>query len=505
MPQSSLGAIAAPQRGAASDKIWDITLAVLYAAAFLISLSVWFLAIRAPLWTDETLSYWQTAAGFGQIWTRSIQGNSFAAYAYILWLTRIMWGQAELVLRIPSITAMLVATYVLYRCARQLFTRDVAAIAAILFILPRGIAFAAIDVRPYAFALLVTNLTILAYLRWVKERRIRDAAMLGLAAASIFYFHYLFSSILIALVVHYAVTRRSLIVSDLRQIAIALLCFTLVVLPVVPRLKYLFATRIAHSFAEAPQWTSVPQVLNPGKWQILIFAGALVVAALGHRLLRPDREALNKLLLFAILALVPVLCLYTISTNSSAHIFIPRYLLVAIPGMALFWGWVCSLIDSRLLRGIFSLAFVSVCIFQAYNSPISRSHEDSWKLSLQAANASTADDHAPILMCSPLVEADFLPMPAVPADSVLYSPLSYYKVDSPVIPLPRSLNDESRRLVRGFLLRTSLAPTRFLVLAPVPSLGIVDYLALSSEGMYSTRVLASYDDIWVVEFSPRQQ
>ncbi len=139
--------------------------------ALLVCLSVWFLAVRAPLWTDETLSYWQIAGGFKQIWSRSIQGNSFAAYAYILWLTKTFFGSSELVLRIPSILAMLAAVYVFYRCARELFDWDVSLIAAMLFILPRGIAFAAIDVRPYPFALLVTNLTIFLFLRWMKTKR----------------------------------------------------------------------------------------------------------------------------------------------------------------------------------------------------------------------------------------------------------------------------------------------------------------------------------------------
>src|SRR5580658_7714384 len=103
----------------------DTWLAGAYGLALLACLSVWFLAIRAPLWTDETLSYWQIAGGFKQIWSRSIQGNSFAAYAYVLWLTKVLFGSSEFVLRIPSIIAMLAAVYLFYRCARELFAWDV--------------------------------------------------------------------------------------------------------------------------------------------------------------------------------------------------------------------------------------------------------------------------------------------------------------------------------------------------------------------------------------------
>src|ERR1035437_8576915 len=103
---------ASPEAAVTSRPQYDTWLAVAYGVALLACLSVWFLAVRAPLWTDETLSYWQIAGGFKQIWARSVQGNSFAAYAYILWLTKTFFGSSELVLRIPSILAMLAAVYV---------------------------------------------------------------------------------------------------------------------------------------------------------------------------------------------------------------------------------------------------------------------------------------------------------------------------------------------------------------------------------------------------------
>jgi predicted RNA-binding protein with PUA-like domain len=184
------------------------------------------------------------------------------------------------------------------------------------------------------------------------------------------------------------------------------------------------------------------------------------------------------------------------------HVFIPRYLLVAMPGIALCWGWICSAIESRALRAFFCFAFVALCLFQAYSSPLSRSHEESWKEALAFADANAAADHAPLLMCSPLVEADFQPMPEVASDSVLYSPLSYYKVSAPVVPLPRTLNGETERQAKQFLLKAAQEHTRFLVLAPWPSLRIVDLLAYDSQPTHTYRVLGNFDEIFVVEFVP---
>ncbi|MGD0931025.1 MAG: glycosyltransferase family 39 protein [Candidatus Korobacteraceae bacterium] len=491
---------ATPEAGVVARPRPEFWLPLAYGLALLACLSVWFLAIRAPLWVDETLSYWQIAGGFKQIWARSIQGNSFAAYAYILWLTRTLFGDKEIVLRIPSILAMLAAVYVFYRCARELFDWDVSLIATMVFILPRGIAFAAIDVRPYGFALLLTNLTILLFLRWTKTHKNAYAALFGAAAAGIVYFHYLFASILLALAVYYFLSRRTALRSDLRQIGIALACFGIFLLPVLPRLKYIYQTRTMHSFADPPQLTWILDLLNPGKGQLFVLAGVILLAIVARQLLPPNHASLDKLAFCVSLALVPILCLYTVSVTTSVHVFIPRYLLVAVPGISLCWGWLCSRLASRPLRGLFCFAFVALCVSQAYRSPLSRWHEDSWKGSLAFADANAAQDNAPILMCSPLVEADYEPMPAVASDSVLYAPLSYYKVNARVVPLPRTLNAEAQRQVSHFLMGNE--GTRFLVLVPLQSRQILALLAASTQGTHSYRVLGESDNIFVLEFTP---
>jgi len=474
-----------------------------YGAALVTSLSTWLLAVRAPLWTDETVSYWQIAGGFKQIWARSIEGTSFPAYAYILWLTRTAFGDKELILRIPSILAMLAAAYVLYLCAREMFGWDASLIATLFFVLHRFVGFAAIDVRPYSFVLLLTNLTILMFLRWMKTDKIGYAAVCGITAAGILYFHYLFAGLLTGFVVYYLLSRRSSLRADLRPIGVALLSFAIFLLPVVPGLKYAYQTRTIHSFAPAPEWTWLLGVLNPAKGKLFVPFAFTLLAVAAPKLITSGRQTLNKLLFCMCVALGPALSLYVVSVNTPIHIFISRYLLVAVPGIALCWGWLYSLIDSHPLRAVFCFVFVALCVFQAYTAPLARKHEESWKESLAYADANAARDHAPLLMCSPLVEADYLPMPAVASESVLYAPLSYYKVNAPVIPLPRRLNDEAERQARRFLPRATQEHRRFLALAQKQSLGIIDYVAFYSGSTYSLEVLGNLDGIWVVEFVPR--
>ncbi len=49
------------------------------------------------------------------------------AYSCLLWLWTKVMGTGEIMLRISSVLPMLGAVYLLYRAARELFDRDVAA------------------------------------------------------------------------------------------------------------------------------------------------------------------------------------------------------------------------------------------------------------------------------------------------------------------------------------------------------------------------------------------
>jgi mannosyltransferase len=225
---------------------------LVYPVALLASLSIWLLALRAPLWLDETLAYWQVSGGFWKIWSRSQMMPSSIGYLYMLWAAKSILGSQEIALKIPSTLAMLGAVYFLFRAARELFDRDIAFLVCIFFALEPNVVFAATDARPYAFALLATNFAIFAFVLWMKRHEMRQAILFGAGAAAILYFHYLFGAILPAFAIYYLAVRRHSIKADARQLAAVLISFTLLILPLMYRLLSLYHTRETHVVQELP-------------------------------------------------------------------------------------------------------------------------------------------------------------------------------------------------------------------------------------------------------------
>jgi hypothetical protein len=337
------------------------------ALALAVSISLWFIAIRAPLWLDETHSFFVIKAGFAKIYSR-MGWPIVPVYPYILWFGSKVLGTSEIALRIPSIVAMLGAVYLLYRAARELFDRDAALIAAVVFCLHPIVISAAIDVRPYAFAAFTINASILALVRLRNDRSDWLAALFGVLAAGIGHFQFIFTIILPALAVCFIYAkiddRRAL----WRQGSIALAAFTLFFLPVIPVLEVMFKTSGTHVFDDAPDLSELGWTLAPA-WLLYIFLATILLAIATRQLDLRRRLDRWSLLLCASLALVPILILFGVSVETSIHVFVARYRLVAIPGIALCWAWLINRVNSPAIRSLFCVAMVASIAYPLLTSP----------------------------------------------------------------------------------------------------------------------------------------
>lgn len=485
----------------------DRWLYVIYALALAGSISIWFIAVRSPLWLDETVSFWQIHAGFSGIWSR--QWNAFPAYLYVLWLATKILGTGAIAMRIPSILAMLGTVYLLYRVARELFDANFAIVAAIIFCVHRIVIFESIDARPYAFAVLVTVAAIYALIRLRHNASNGSAALFGFLSAVIVYFHYLFAVILPAFAICFYLVKRDDRKALWRQACVALAAFALAFLPVIPGLEYLFRTRTTHVFAPAPSVAMLIFTVAP-LWMLLILGGTALIAN-RVTLATSQQNDLQcypadwRILFCALLGFVPLLTLYSVSVATPIHVFVFRYRLVAIPGIALFWAWVVSRANSHAIKLAFCVLLViaTACIY--LRSPVYRHHGYSWKYALAVAEKDASTDNAPVLMCSDVPESNFTAMPIHSAkESNLFAPLSYYKLSVPVVPLPRALDQQAILISSSFLKKATHHHERFLAIAYEASYKTLEWIEEKAAPAYTVHKLGIFDGVKVLEFTPHR-
>jgi 4-amino-4-deoxy-L-arabinose transferase-like glycosyltransferase len=476
---------------------------LVYGLLLIASFAIWMIAIRAPLWLDETVSMYLIQGGLKGMASRHVWPDS-PTYSCLLWLWTKVMGRGEILLRVSSLLPMLGAVYLLYRAARELFDREAALFAAIVFSLHSIIIFAAIDIRPYAFAALATNASILALVRLRHDTSNWMAAGFGFAAACIVQFQLLFAVILPALLVCFVAARRDNLRALSRQLAVALPVFAVACLPAIPRLLYMAHTSGTHVFAENPTLLELGSTLTLRGGSFILVGAAVLAATKGRLNLRIEDDGWTILLCLS-LALVPILVLYGLSVGTTVHVFVPRYRLVAVPGIALCWAWLFSRMSSEPLRILACAAMIAATAYIHLTTPFLRQHQYSWKYAIDFMEKNASADGAPVLMCSDIPEADYMPMPrgAAILDSGILPPLSYYPLTVPVTPLPRALNDEARRDGEEFLQHQAARRQRFLATAFVQSFATLDWLAKAGAGRFAVRPLGQFDGVRVWEFTPQ--
>ncbi|MGE5413258.1 MAG: glycosyltransferase family 39 protein, partial [Syntrophomonadaceae bacterium] len=314
-------------------------------AATLVVLRLWVMPLFSSLWLDEFGTVWVTDAGLAGVVERLRLFPQSPAYAGLVAVGRTVLGSSEPALRLPSIVAMLAAVLLVGRLARSCFGRAAGAPAAGVFLLFPAIEFAAVDARPYAFAVLFATAALLALRRLLESGRPGDAAAYVGAAAGSVYFHYLFAAGLPAHVV-YALWRRrrgagatDAVLAGTGVGLAALLTPAAIVTAGIAR------GRAAHAFGALPGALPLLNALVPVRVLALLVPVVGIAFLLGARGLRPPvepGESRGAAVLLGAAALSPPIVLFAASWILRTNLFEGRYLLAAAAPWAVLLGGVLA-------------------------------------------------------------------------------------------------------------------------------------------------------------------
>jgi hypothetical protein len=463
--------------------------------------TIWISAIRSSLWLDETLSFWQIHGGFSEIPNR--QWMTFPAYSYLLWLDTKLLGTSELALRVPSLIATIVAARIVYKSCRELLNDARSGYVGLIFFCAHPyVAFAAIDARPYGFAVLATSLAIYAVIKFRGTAAASKGVLFGCACGLILWFHFLFSVIIPGLFGLMIGPLRGRKFTEWLAICASVATFAIMAVPALPQIVYTFTTRQAHVFSAAPGLFDFVYVALPS--YLMLASPLLIVPAEGLWLLWP-RCSKAAILCFAV-GVVPVSILFLISKFSGIHVFESRYTLVAVPGLAICWALLAHI--SPLTWGRFLLVSLLLGLGiapQLMHGPV-LDHDGDMRGGLAFADARAQAIRGPIVLCSQFVESEGegTPMPQDPKSSKLFSPLSYYPVHSQVVPLPRVLNNQTIYLATRFLEDSKVQSRPFVVVGVQASRPVLKWFSQQTSGTYSIQWHEPVGETYmVVEFTPR--
>ncbi len=447
---------------------------LIWVLSIIAAISLWVLPLHSHLWLDETGSYWIIKDGFSQVIPRCMHWPQSILYSLLLCSVKTVFGASEVALRLPSVVCMGASAFLLYKLALQLFDAAVAWIAVTFFVLLHPVAHAAADARPYALGLLAMMTATLLLIRWMDSRRWVYAVTYGLAAAAMIHAHYFaFGSALCVQILYVAYRWWHGERPATSQVVAIVLVFAASVAPLGPQFLFLQQTRASHVFGVTPDYDALLGKLCPFYFAISIIAG-LVVTWLWRRNVSLRFRTYSSSALFLVLCwwLLPVLVGFLISVATPNKMFTDRYMISYTPGLSLSLALLVRSVEPVIARRVIialSALFVAGGLF--VTNHIWHHSNDDWGAALNFVQAGTVQDGAPVLICSQYVESDFMDWRALPLNqNVLFSPLSYYRVDANFVPLPSDFRPELPDYLDRFVSQTARRYSHFMLVSDRGSL-----------------------------------
>jgi hypothetical protein len=415
-------------------------------AAFLalIVARLWIVPLRDGFWIDETGTIWSIQGGLRNILTRcALWPAQSPAYSFVAWLMYKIKGPNEFLIRLPSLVAMALATYLLYRLAIRLIGRPAAWPSVILFASFGAVAFAAGDARPYAIATVAAIGAVLFLVRWLDTGRRLDGLCYCVLASLSVHMHFLFATAFLIHLVYAVYRSRNEKRVSIAQLFLAAATIGVLLIPFVFHMLALMKTAQSHSFAGTPTGTDFFTLLAP---PVVVGSvlGALLLMFLAKKPLSfaPVHLDDSSLVLLVSWALIPMSVLYSASVFTSLKVFLPRYTLPTEAGLALLGGWLLSSISPPKMRAAAVGGIVLATLVSAPSAAFS--HGGDWRAAMASVRSTVGTSDMPVLVRADFPESepfDWLHDEA--RKSYLFAPLGVYPAAGDVIPLPMHPNEAS--------------------------------------------------------------
>ena len=413
--------------------------------------------MRQSLGLDETVTYWVVKNGFWDLVYRTVHYQGWSPfYFFIVWCFIQILGNAEWVLRLPSLLSLILACFFLYQLCLVLFDREWAFFSIICFIclLQLPATYVGRDARPYGLAMMLSILSVLCFIKWLQNSRARYQIAYIIASTATCYAHILFTPILFIHLCYYLMFKEDNSKVSFRKLTLTLFIIAGCILPNIYQLILLFEKRKLYSFGLKPGIMDLITAWFPITLFLLLIVGICISFIVSFTIRRKgnikiDRICSKRFLFVLIWFFFPAFFFFIISKISGSSILINRYICWSYPAIALVVAGLLRTIDNNVSRLIAILLFPIVLILSNifyYPTPM----VEDWKSATSYINRSDIAESRPILVWPGLIESrNEKWSDDHEKREYLIAPFSYYTLQRKVILLPW--------LPRGLKLETFLS------------------------------------------------
>jgi hypothetical protein len=482
---------------------------LLFALLALSVVRLWLMPLGSSFWVDEMGTVFVVQHGAAH---PSLAVAPQVPKSIYYWLPRAasaVFGSSEVVYRLPSTLAMGLALLLIARLAGRLIHPRAAWFAAFACLALSGIGYQADDARPYALGTLAAAAGALGLVRWLDGGRWRDGLLFACSAALLWRVHLIYWPFYLVFAIYAGarLLRRETPVGWLRAAAVFGLA-GLALAPVLVDALALLREAPAHVIVKPPSLHAFEHLL---RWNVvLICAGGAWLLARVRRWPRPAYpvSATSLTLVLAWWLCQPV-GLYAFSRLTGNSVFIPRYLSIMLPGVALSaTALAARWVPLEQWKRLAALVGVGALLVQGQWTRVWPVHEHSdWRGAARQVNTLALGPATPVICPSPFIEARPPEWrPGYPLPGFLYSFLPVYPITGQPILLPFATSPEAEAYAAQLARETLASSRRFLIYGgDGPASFWSKWLAARPELAGWSYARHTHGDVDVVEFNPPNQ
>lgn len=347
------------------------------------------------LWYDEIATYIYSLHGFPKFLTimlREVHPPLYQLFSFY-WIK--MFGYSEIILRMPSAVAGILAVFCIYPMSKKLFGTHTAVSATILMSLSSAAIYYSQEARSYSFLLLFSTISTLLWLSILKKMTESDLskkelALFGITGIINCYLHY-FGAALIFFQLFYLLAVSIKFKKNIKEIAVLSVITALSFLPWFFIHLIFLKTHVAGKFWIAKKGISffldlADFIFNKKLLWILILPLFLNIKTI----IRSFAENSQKFLIYSLICLcfIPVFAVFIISFNTP--LLVVRYFIILLPAYYLLISLLLSLCQGfDGIKGnifVFAISLASFVLFlfvpgnniSAYQWNLSRDFNESY-------------------------------------------------------------------------------------------------------------------------------
>ncbi len=453
------------------EKAWLRANAAEIAALSFCIARLWLMALPSSLWTDEAVTAF-VAQHPADPSLAIVPPYTQSVYYALPPAMNALFGFSEIGYRLPSVLAMGAALYFVARMAARIAGPGAAWFAVFTCLAIPGIDYFAIDAKPYALGMCCAAGALYFLARWFDSARWRDAALFLVFAAllwrvqQVYWAFYLVFGIYGLMRLRKSESR----VGWVRAAAVSAL-LVLALIPVALESLALLRDAGAHVFVAPPAFLDLRHWLRRD-WDLIAVCGG--AAWLLARLSRwPPGRAPRGSDIVLVLAwwLVTPIAMFVFSRVSGDSLFVPRYLSLSLPGVALTATLAAAFfIPPGYWRPAVMAMALGALVFAGNWNQVWPAHDPAgWRPAAQYVNRLSDSADTPILCTSPFIEA--VPpvwRPDYPLPGFLYAQLFAYPLRGKTYLFPFRPIDPAKDYAAKLSAETLPRFNRFLIYGGIP-------------------------------------